>query len=675
MRMISVTNLSGHTEPLNDIRNFEMNEEVSGNFVVSFISLPSKNNPGHDLLEEEAIITVEGYDFRIKQFRESHKQKRIVAVSTFYDLVGVRREDTQGGTKSFDEFASFIFLGTGWTYSSEVTGSELIPGVGNDNIVKLTQEMCSVFECEYQILPNNHIHFSEQIGPDKDAQYRFGHNVKTLSRNVDTSKLRTRIKGYGADGLEVTYMSPNADKFGIRDAEPIIDERFSISDNLLAKIKRDLIDYPEVNFELDVVELSDKEIGERVWLIYEPMGIEFQVRVMAKKTTIRNGKFITASVVIGNAIQRTMAAVMTAQKVAIDDHRKRTQSRFERTNERINLEVERLDGDIVEAYSHIEQTADGIYQTVGSIKLELEGGIADARSYIDQTAISINLGVDAKIERVDADLGVIREEASSNFSILAGQIVAAVSTSKEYSDSKIDLVNASIDGVRADLTSVEGRFADNIGTLTTEIETLQGSIVSVNETATANFNILSGSIEAAVSTSKTYTDSVKNTVESTAESNFNILSGRIDAKAESTTVSSLGTRVTTAEQSIDGISGQISNKVSYTDYNGNTIASLFNQTATTIKLQASKIEMLGITEVANTLYIGGNWQDSSTEKTIQFRGSNGGATISSPSGDWIKIDALSTFFHGGSFFMDDVNFNGKVDFSNAAISGLYARFG
>lgn len=106
-------------------------------------------------------------------------------------------------------------------------------------------------------------------------------------------------------------------------------------------------------------------------------------------------------------------------------------------------------------------------------------------------------------------------------------------------------------------------------------------------------------------------------------STFAIQAGRIAAKADSTVVDDLGTRVGNAEISIDGINSeiklkasketvdalgkrvstaessltvqaeQIQSKVSQTDFNGNTVASLINQTATTVTIQAQKIDLQG----------------------------------------------------------------------------------
>lgn len=76
-------------------------------------------------------------------------------------------------------------------------------------------------------------------------------------------------------------------------------------------------------------------------------------------------------------------------------------------------------------------------------------------------------------------------------------------------------------------------------------------------------------------------------------------------------MSKVDSRLGTAECSIVQQAHQITQKVSNTNYNGNTIASLINQTSTTITIQASKIQIRGavyflsdITGDMGTIYAG-----------------------------------------------------------------------
>lgn len=203
--MLTVTNLTDQSEPITKYNGYGRHEEVSGSLVLSFSSFFNEHNPGHDLIVEESIIEKDGYEFRVKQLSANRFTKQVKALSTYFDLNGVIKEGIFGGTKTFAEFASWVISGTGWTFENvEVTDIRLIPNFGEANVVTLINQLTATFECEYQILPNKVIRFAKQIGPDHDAQYRYGNNIKALSKKVDTTKLRTRIKGVGGDGLSVT---------------------------------------------------------------------------------------------------------------------------------------------------------------------------------------------------------------------------------------------------------------------------------------------------------------------------------------------------------------------------------------------------------------------------------------------------------------------------------------
>lgn len=93
----------------------------------------------------------------------------------------------------------------------------------------------------------------------------------------------------------------------------------------------------------------------------------------------------------------------------------------------------------------------------------------------------------------------------------------------------------------------------------------------------------------------------------------------------------LTTRLSTAESTITQQADLISQKVSKTDYNGNTIASLINQTATTIKLQAAKIALDGYVEAKhikslNGLNVGNGQFVVDANGNVKFAGNLEGAS-------------------------------------------------
>lgn len=493
--MLTVKNLAGQTEAINQYNGFEINEELNGSLTLSVISFFHADNPGHDLIEQESIVEYEGYEFRVKQLKTNSISKQISAISTYYDNADKRKYDIYGGTHTLDEFLTYVLAGTGWTFINEdVNQAVFIPDFGNDNVIKLVDILKASFECEMKIEPNKVVRFSTQLGPDNDAQYRYGHNIRALSENIDTTKLKTYIEGFGADDLHVSYTSPNESVFGRRDAEPVYDDRFSIADSLLERMKQDLIDYPETSIELDAIELQDKEIGERVWLIHEKLGIEYQTRIMAKRTRIPK---TLSSVVLGNRLPQNLSNYLTSQKVEIDRNKKETRSKFEQTNEYITLEVERVD------------------ESIATLTLEA-------------------------------------------------------------------------DEIQLNVTAIDGRLG-------------------------------------------------------TAESNISVQAG------------------------------QISQRVSYTDYNGYTVASMLNQTAFSIELNAQMIDLLGITNVSSALFVG--TQGSMEEKGIYFRDN---ASIYSPNGTGeFHIENLGgyTYLYNSIIFGTPSGTGATVDFSQASVIGLYPTFG
>lgn len=476
-------------EPISKYNKFSMTEEVNGAFEVSFTSF-NLNNLGHELIEEEALISVVGYDFKIKQMKEIMNRKEVTAISTFYDLVGHRQENIFGGTRTLDEFLSFTFNGTGWTFTSDVTGARLIANFGTDNVIKLVQSLCQAFECEFKIMPNNHMHFSKQIGSDNDAQYRYGHNVKALSKAVDTTNLRTKIKGYGADNLVVTYVSPNAEIFGVIEADPVHDDRFTIGENLVEYIKKGLIDYPEVSLELDTIELTNKELGERVWLIYEPLNIEFQTRILAKKSVMRNGKLVTASVVLGNAMPKTLGDILASQKVEIDENKKQVQSRFEQVNDRITLEVEEVGESIA-----------GLEIRVGEAELYVEK-LEESVAKINVKAENIQLSV--------TDLSGRMGNAESQINIQAGEISQKVSQTDYNGETLVSMINQTPSHVKIQAKNITlqgavtvlSELSNDLGTITagqlnavninTENDISVGSNLSLGTTYTNSYSIRFG---------------------------------------------------------------------------------------------------------------------------------------------------------------------------------------
>jgi chromosome segregation ATPase len=183
------------------------------------------------------------------------------------------------------------------------------------------------------------------------------------------------------------------------------------------------------------------------------------------------------------------------------------------------------------------------------------------------------------------------------------------------------------------IDSVTGVKHSRIGDLSVRADSIELSLKEVVEAAEGTSQKIS-TIELTI-------DSITSTV-ADMESTVGGISGEIstiDQKADQIAISvgKVDSRVGDAEASIYAQSEAIQSKVSKTDFTGNAIASVINQSATTITLMASRIDLVGITNVYQALQIGANAYDGNV-KSIVF---NGEARINSRSAGNLELSAQS----------------------------------
>lgn len=431
--MLIITDINGNSEALTNAQNIEVNEEVNGDFNISFTSfLTEKDAHSYPLLQEESVVeTEDNAEFRVKKLNETRNRKSGTFQHIFFDLIGHRKYDIIGGTKLIDEVFSYILNGTEWTFENvDVDNYELVANFGNDNAVALIRSACEIFKCEIKIEPNKHIKICKEIGEDNDEQFRYRHNIKTLKRTVDTTNLTTIIKGYGGNGLEVTYRSPMADIYGEIHAEPITDERITTQETMINRLQEAINDVPEISIELEVSQLGfEVGLGNKVWLIYEPLNIEFQTRVIAIKTFPFTKK---SPVVTLSNKKKTFTDQLTETRIEIKENQKETRSRFEQTNEHFTMEVERVE----ESIAVVVVEADNIRQSVEAV----EESVAAVNIRADNIVVSVQ-SLDSRMGNAEASIsvqaGLISQKVSRD------GIISAINQSPEVIEldaSKINLL-------------------------------------------------------------------------------------------------------------------------------------------------------------------------------------------------------------------------------------------
>lgn len=273
---------------LKDVRpkGFKRTRRVNGEKVIEFTAIPMPENEStFDLIVEEASVNALGDKYIIKKLTEQSRGKtyvkNVTAIHKFFvDLINKQQPKIHNGSITFNNYMNLVFEDTGYTFVAvDSFPAREFENLGNDNRLALLQKGLDRFQAEFELV-GNQVRFYHQIGNDTDFQFRYGHNIKALKVDIDTTNLATHIQGTGDPelGIEAEYTSPNSAIYGIIDAPPVNDERFKSEASLLEEMKRRLQDEPEVSITIDFVDLraagypyTVPNEGDRVWLIYEPM--------------------------------------------------------------------------------------------------------------------------------------------------------------------------------------------------------------------------------------------------------------------------------------------------------------------------------------------------------------------------------------------------------------------
>lgn len=224
---------------------------------------------------------------------------------------------------------------------------------------------------------------------------------------------------------------------------------------------------------------------------------------------------------------------------------------------------------------------------------------------------------------------------------------------KEKTDEKIDAIENEVENV---VDGARSRFEQTDDRITLEVERLDGDVQEaysrIEQTADAivlevgnQITALDGKITQNTSRIEQTAEHIRLTVDKEIE--------RLDGLTES------------HSSSITQMADSITSIVSFTDVDGNDIASKINQTSTTITLSAQRINMDGITRVNERLTVG---QGFAGDKSIDFY--NGGAINSFNDATSMMLSTPGDLYFGAATVRFDrygaTSNKSHIDFSTAS---------
>lgn len=262
MTLVTVTDTLGNEAPL-QIVGGQVNKSLCQVGSLSFSAYGTADNLGFNMLTARTLVTIpNGQMYRIQSRGGSEngnlKQLSISCLHVLADLNDHYVKDELTKTQSLDACMKFITKGTKFTYTihDNIANYSFSDGFGTGKALDLfLNTLMPDFGFEFTV-DNYHIDIRKTVGK-KDAFAIVNHeDVVNISDQADYTTIATHIIGTGkapAEGelgttITAEYTSPASSVYGIIDADPISDERFTTTESLTNYLKSKLQDYPLIQY-------------------------------------------------------------------------------------------------------------------------------------------------------------------------------------------------------------------------------------------------------------------------------------------------------------------------------------------------------------------------------------------------------------------------------------------
>lgn len=321
-----VRDLEGSEYILQATKSYDLS--LNSNQTVTFQIIPTSLNNKFikDITEMWSFIDKNGNVYKILYCKKQGKGNKLTvdikAIPSFFDTMNNNRIYTKydehmtamsAFTKIFKKVPfEFVLVGTFDSVEWEGFGS-------GQTLLKTFQRALERYKCEFRISGET-VYLEERVGRDTNFMYRYLLNASNIVKEIDAEDYWTFARGYGdyGDGeggedweealLKRDYTSPLARVVGRRDAPPIKNGKITSIDTMDSSLKKLVDDSLKISITTDIhdlrkqgYELAQPELGDRVFIIDERIGLNEEVRIINTKPVENwRGEIVSMSVTIGS---------------------------------------------------------------------------------------------------------------------------------------------------------------------------------------------------------------------------------------------------------------------------------------------------------------------------------------------------------------------------------------
>ncbi|MCK1198538.1 phage tail protein [Streptococcus uberis] len=482
----------------------------------------------------------------------------------------------QDGSHTFQTYLNFIFDGSGYSYNLEVTVNALNKqSFGYKSRLDLFNDIVKSSGIEF-FVSGKVVRILQKTGTDLSTIVRKNFNMNELGIEKKINDFVTYQKGFGAwnnkddhskGRLEVEYISPLASEYGIIEAEPLVDERYTNADSLLASLKQNVDSSYSISVQIDMEDLTkagyqytQPVAGDYIMAINETVGFKEKIRIVSFTSEYDvTGKLISHKVTcndIGtvkkqsNVVNRLSGKLNSNETKLIEIESTAKEALVSADGKNTNYYGTEMP---VDSPKGTLKTGDLLFLTVGDTTKQYywngaEWIINPFSNDIDFVKNTINTDINPLLERLNLDLSHNIEKTNSNEVALTNANELITTTQNDLTSTKNSLL-LQINEVNA--LSTRNSDAINIAksNLQTEIDNLETQAnQTISDLTKTKADLLAqadtmNSLTSRVTDVETTANGTKTTVTQLSKS-VNDLTGSVDGVTQ---------EVKTVQDNLDGV--------------------------------------------------------------------------------------------------------------------------
>ncbi|MDV8951214.1 phage tail protein [Leuconostoc falkenbergense] len=405
------------------------------------------------------------------------------------------------GSHTIKWYLDQIFANTGYTYALNFSPAAIEKdNWGNKTRLSLFNDLIKSIAGEFEI-NGTLISIFQNIGTDLSTIVRYGFNLSDMTLENDATSFVTYGEGFGAyanqenqtgDRVHVTYTSPLAGVYGILQAEPIDDQRYTSQANLQAAVKSQVDASFSVSVQLSLYDLTAAgypykmaNVGDWLTAVDENLDFKQRIRIISIDDEFSaDGTRISYTVTAGDVgltkkyqdANASMAsqvanAVASASQAATDANNALISANGKNTSYYLNsvddLPTTANEGDLAWVKS-----GDGTVMYIYTKKTD--GSYYWEKRIDPEMGDQIAAGVTDAVSQANAHTDEVKQGLSSDIATAKSQAASQASTAEANAKS----------AATSQFNQAKDALAEAKANLQSDIDESKGNIVEINKTLT-----------------------------------------------------------------------------------------------------------------------------------------------------------------------------------------------